>query len=249
MHTYTRYVSEAQGALWDKHRKSGRPIDISYRGSLQPLETGRLGFEKRKIGFDVASMNHAAHMRIDISSRNEDRIGGEGWFDLLGASKCVLGVESGSNLFDFKGDFQAWCAWFAARNKDQDELSEDFYLRAHRERLHEFEGNVAYAQISPRHLEAACAASAQLLYEGSSSGLFQPNEHYFPLKRDLSNWDQAPDFISDTRAREDMAERAYNDIALAPALQYPAFVEAFDAAVDSAVERKGTRKASIRRAS
>ena len=83
-----------------------RPLDISYRGSIQPLSFGRLGFEKRKIGYDVARAAAKYPIAVDISSRKGDRIGGTDWFDFLGRSRAVLGVESGANLFDFTGEVE-----------------------------------------------------------------------------------------------------------------------------------------------
>lgn len=244
LHAYTGYISPAQHDLWHRYRKSERPIDISYRGSVQPLETGRLGFEKRKVGYDVAALPHRSGANIDISSRNEDRIGGTAWFDFLASSKVVLGVESGSNLFDFEGEVEAWCRDYAARNADVDPLSERYYVRAHEEHLHKFEGNVNYAQISPRHLEAACAGAVQMLYEGEYSNRLRPYEHYVPLRRDLGNWAEARDFIEDPKARAEMAERAYNDIVLNRDLQYAHFVDAFDRALDSVFEKKRERRAA-----
>ena len=48
----TGYVSPYMRQLRGRNM-ADRPIDISYRGSIQPLEFGRLGFEKRKIGYDM----------------------------------------------------------------------------------------------------------------------------------------------------------------------------------------------------
>src|SRR5207342_2417586 len=108
----TGYVTEAMRNLaspWD----SSRPIDIGYRGSIQPLSFGRLGFEKRKIGIDVSRvLGGREDLRLDVTSSPEARINGPGWIDFLAASKATLGVESGSNLFDFDGSVQEWCHEF-----------------------------------------------------------------------------------------------------------------------------------------
>src|SRR5262249_6743249 len=108
-----------------------RDLDISYRGSIQPLSVGRLGLEKRKIGYDVARTCAGRGLNLNISSRWEDRITGRAWFDFLGCSKAVLGVESGSNLFDFTGEVEAWCARFCRKNHERDQLSEEFYREAY----------------------------------------------------------------------------------------------------------------------
>ena len=64
----TGYVTEAMRDLAAPWRPS-RPIDIGYRGSIQPLSFGRLGFEKRKIGIDVSrALGDRADLRLDITS-------------------------------------------------------------------------------------------------------------------------------------------------------------------------------------
>ncbi|WP_210497806.1 hypothetical protein, partial [Microvirga antarctica] len=81
IHAYTGYIAPS---LRDMPRggMAERQIDISYRGSIQPLEFGRLGFEKRGIGYDVAAATAGvSDLTIDISSRWEDRINGTAWFD------------------------------------------------------------------------------------------------------------------------------------------------------------------------
>lgn len=216
-----------------------RPIDISYRGSIQPLICGRLGYEKRAIGQAVRGPAEAAGLKTDISSRWEDRINGEAWTQFLSSSKAVLGVESGSNLFDFDGSVTQWCDKFAADNADMDPGSEDYYLKAHNEYLHKFEDNIDYAQISPRHFEAAAVGALQILYEGRYSDIFKPGRHYFSLKRDLSNLDEAFDLIRDEKAWSDMTTAAYEEIILADTYTYDRFVETFDAAVRDKLDEKG----------
>jgi hypothetical protein len=163
LHPYTGYFSPSLRGLVGR-AMSERPMNIAYRGSIQPLEFGRLGYEKRGVGYDVAAAARlASDLKFDISSRWEDRINGTAWFDFLGRSKVILGAESGSNLFDFDGDVAAWCRTFEQRHADRDRNSRDFYLQAHDERLHCFEDNVNYATISPRHFEAVAARAAQIL--------------------------------------------------------------------------------------
>ncbi len=240
---FTGYVSPfmlslAFGGIVD------RPFHITYRGSIQPLSFGRLGFEKRKIGYDVAHAARGYPLNVNISSNREDRIGGTAWFDFLGSSKAVLGVESGTNLFDFDGQVEGWCREFENSHSGTDQLGEEFYNEAHRIYLHKFEGNVNYAQISPRHLEAAATRSAQILYEGYYSGIFFSHRHYFPLKRDLTNFEEVVDFVADQKQLSEMADRTFEEIILNRKYHYETFVEQVDAAVDRVFARKGRRAAA-----
>ncbi len=231
IHAYTGYISTQLRGL-TRRPMSERPIDISYRGSIQPLEFGRLGYEKRGIGYDVSAATAAMpDLTVDISSRWEDRINGTAWFDFLGRSKVVLGVESGSNLFDFTGEVADWCRGYEVRYPDADRYAYEFYRRAHDEYLHRFEGNVNYAQISPRHFEAAACGAAQILFEGEYSGIFVPHRHFFPLKRDLSNMAEAIDFARDDKRLKAFADSAFEEIVCNPAYHYENFVNEFDRVV------------------
>ena len=83
-------------------------------------------------------------------------------------------MQSGSNLFDFTGEVATWCRGYEANARGANAHPNCFILMPMSNILHRFEGNVNYAQISPRHLEAAAARSAQVLYEGDYSGIPRP---------------------------------------------------------------------------
>jgi glycosyltransferase involved in cell wall biosynthesis len=243
MQVLTGYVSPA--AMCQRDDWGHRDIDVSYRGSIQPLEFGRLGYEKRGIGYEVSRVLADQGFRLDISSRWEDRVLGEEWGRFLSRSRVVLGVESGSNLFDFDGKVAQWCRSFEATHSGDDPASERYYRTAHEAYLHAFEDNVHYAQISPRHFEAAAAGAAQLLYEGSYSGIFRANEHFMPLRRDLGNLAETVDFIRDETARTRMAERAFEEIILEKRNWYESFVAEADAAIERRREAKGKFKGKL----
>jgi hypothetical protein len=64
LHALTGYVSPLLRSV-EIGSRGDRSVDISYRGSLQPLEFGRLGFEKRKIGDDVACAAGGLGLTLD----------------------------------------------------------------------------------------------------------------------------------------------------------------------------------------
>src|SRR3546814_15676968 len=52
---------------------SERSVDIGYRGSIQPLSTGRLGFDKRNIEAALENALQGSGLTIDVSSRMGNR--------------------------------------------------------------------------------------------------------------------------------------------------------------------------------
>lgn len=241
--TLTGYVSPVMRKGMPSVEKT---LGVTYRGSIQPLEFGRLGYEKRGVGFDISKvLAERGGVPFDISSRWEDRLSGAAWENFLRRSNVVLGVESGSNIFDFDGSVVKWCRDYAARHRGEDTSTYDYYRRAHDEFLYTVEDNVNYAQISPRHFEAAAAGTAQLLYEGSYSGLFHANQHYFPLSKNLSNLDVVMDFLKDDLAQQQMALRSFDEIILNKTNWYESFVERADATIDAKLLEKGIRVANV----
>lgn len=227
----TGYISDALIQL-AKPKEYIRSIDLSYRGSMQPLQCGRLGYEKWNIGNSVSNKLIGKQLEINISSRWADRIHGKDWITFLNSSKAVLGVESGSNLFDFTGEVNKKCLNFEKKNCKIKDDTEAFYKKAHAEFLYQYENNVKYGQISPRHFEAAATRTLQILYEGEYSNIFFPYKHYVPLKRDLSNFEEIIDILINPIKRCQITECAYEEIVMNEQFHYKKKVEHFDALVE-----------------
>ena len=221
-----------------------RPIDVGYRGSLQPLSFGRLCYEKRTIGDDFLEHAKNGRLKCDISSRWEDRFSGDDWLRFLCRSKAVLGVESGASIFDLDGRVEKAIKEFKA-NSPGSELDRN-YAEAMLEMLRPFEGNVFYNQISPRHFEAAATKTLQILFEGEYSGILIPWRHYVPLKRDFSNFAEVEGIVLDDEKRRTFVDVAFNEIIEAPNYHIERFVEDFDRIVESQLSKKGWIESSLR---
>ncbi|MBF9231988.1 glycosyltransferase family protein [Microvirga alba] len=240
LQSLTGFVSSEMRSDFWREPATGRPIDVSYRGSLQPLSFGHLGLEKREIGekFLKQVERSGITLRCDISSRWEDRHFGQDWIGFLQNSRATLGVESGSNLFDFDGRVEQECARFAEQNRDMDPWSDAYYQKAHAEFLHKYEGNVFYNQLSPRHFEAAATGAVQILYEGTYSDVFEPWRHFIPLKKDFSNFAEVVDTVRDDVRLRELATNAYEDIILNPKYTYQQFVREIDAMIEQIASEK-----------
>ena len=237
-HMLTSYVTPSMRERF--HFETKRPIDIGYRGSIMPLSFGRLCYQKREIGEQVRRRLATTGLVLDISSRWEDRIGGEAWFDFLASCKAVLGVESGSGLFDLDGTLAARCREIEESLGADD--GSDGYAQAYLSRLAPLEGHVRYYMISPRHFEAIASGAVQILFPGHYTGRMVAGRHYFELREDYSNLDEAVEFVRAERQREEMAIAAFEEVLCDKRNWIETFVAEFDAGIASALDAKGRRQ-------
>ncbi len=220
-----------------------RPIDIGYRGSIQALDFGRLAYEKRKIGEDVAGLLDRTDLKLDISSRWQDRFGGDAWLAFLASCKATLGAESGASVFDLDGELTRRC--ILAREKLGPPREDSAYAEAFLAELADLENNVDYGQISPRHFEAATARTLQMLYPGRYSDILVPGRHFFALERDYSNLDAGIDLLRDERARARVTEAAYDEVVLNEVNWVEGFVSRLDVLLEEAMAAKNALRPSI----
>ncbi|MBP9787892.1 MAG: glycosyltransferase [Acinetobacter sp.] len=214
-----------------------RPIDIGYRGSIQPLSFGRLAYEKRKVGEDVAKLMEGKNLNANISSRWEDRFGSNAWLDFLATCKATLGVESGASIFDLDDTLVSLCA---AAEKKYGPIREDAeYAEQFLSALKDIEGKIHYNQISPRHFEAAATRTLQIMYPGSYSNIFTPGRHFIELARDYSNIEQVFALLSDDTYCLQMVNRAYEEIINNPKYWIETFVQSFDKLISRILNKKG----------
>ena len=225
----TRFIPTLTGYVGDTNQyapyvrpHSDRRIFFAYRGRKLPPYYGRLGLDKYNIGNDVAAYCHLHQVACNISNSPSDRINGYEWYHFLGSARATLGTESGSNLFDMTGSFKRLFESALASNIN---ISyEDFYDKY----LSEYDDYVSMGQISPKFFEAISLRTALVLYEGSYSGVLQPNIHYLPLQRDLSNIDSIISFLSDDHLVKELTDRAYSDIVESGRYSYRSFILEFD---------------------
>ncbi len=240
-HMLAGYVTPSMRSRFNTREQ--RPIDIGYRGSIMPLSFGRLCYEKRKIGDDVKGLLSGRDLKLDISSRWEDRKGGEAWLSFLRSCKSVLGVESGSGLFDLDGELSNTCA---SIEKDLGSFSDSSaYAELYLDRLKHLEGNVKYFMISPRHFEAISAGTLQILFPGAYTNRMLAGRHYFELARDYSNLEEGVDLVLDEKRRSAFVEAAYEEVLLNKDNWIESFVARLDFLVGETLQRKGQNIKSI----
>lgn len=207
-----------------------RPWDVVYRATNLPYWFGSHGQLKHRIAEAVQRTGAGLGLRMDISTRWEDTIFGDRWLDFLMSGRAVIGCESGSSVLDPRGEIQRRIAGLLA---EEPELT---FEEVDAQMPHGWDAYSFFA-ISPRHLEAVVTKTAQVLVEGSYSGVLEPERHYIPVRRDLSDLEQALERLRDTEAVESMTERAYQEVFL----EGSNTLEAFAAELRSEPRGRGRR--------
>lgn len=208
-------------------RKACRPLArreyvLGYRGRPPRFYYGRLGQEKVRIGTEMRRICKERGIPADIETDENKRIYGDDWFTFLQNCRAVLGVESGSSIFDFEGTLQQSVKDYVDEHPEADfETVHDLLLREH-------EGLVKVNQVSPRVFEAIQNWTGLVLFEGEYSGVVRPWEHYIPLKKDFSNVDDVLRHVMDDAFLMDMMQRAWRDVIESGKYSYSTFIKRLD---------------------
>jgi hypothetical protein len=206
---FTGYIDEVTAREVSKRLvpTSARPVDVVYRASHLPYWFGSQGQLKHRIGSVVLQRALERRVRTDISTRVEDTILGEHWFNFLMSGRAVLGCESGSSVLDRRGEMQVRIHRLLAREPEMT------FEEVSRQMPDSWDGYAFFA-LSPRHFEAVITKTCQVLIEGEYEGVFKQERHYIPMKRDFSNVDEVLDRVGDRRLTQEIAETAYEEIYL-----------------------------------
>ncbi len=215
-----------------------RRVDVGYRSRKLPYWYGDLAYEKTLIAdmFDQACAEDG--LSSDISICETDRLYGQDWADFLGRCKCILGTESGASVLDFTGEIEKhWNDLTGGElGSEGIEFSYEDYRREH---LADRHNGIRMHQISPRVFDAAAMGTALVLFEGQYSGILEPGQHFISVKKDGSNLEEVCSAIRDTKGLQEMADRAYQEVASNPSWGYEHFVHnSFDADIESLSQSK-----------
>lgn len=210
-----------------------RALHVTYRSRELPFWLGKHSRQKQEIADGFRSIADAYGLRVNISTREDERLYGQQWIDLIKSGKAVLGTEGGASIFDFDSTIQE---------------QTDAYLRLHPtatfEEVHQnvlapYEGNIVHGAFTPRLLEAIALKTALVLFPGKYAGILQPDRHYIPLRQDFSNGAEVAAKLQDDELLQSMVDRAYDDVIRPGDLSFRTFVARFDMAIDLALQSQG----------
>ena len=165
---------------------------------------------------------------------------GDSWFDFLGRTKAVLGVESGSSILCVDDQLER-LSEIARRNLGP-ETDDAAYAEAFLRYLEPIDWKTPYTAISPRHFEAAAMRSLQIMFPGEYSNLFVGGRHFFPLERDYTNIEEAVELLRDSSQRQRYVDAAYEEIILDRRNWLEGFIESIDLEIEEALERKDRQR-------
>jgi hypothetical protein len=207
---------------------AARRIDVGYRARMVPAWLGDLGQEKWHIGRRFAMDAPAYGLSCDVAYREEERLYGEDWIQFVMNCKAMLGVESGSSVFDFTGAIQAAVDHDAHIDPgiSYDELKWRHFSAE--------DGRINQRQISPRVFEAAALRTLLVLYEGDYSGILVAGRHYVALAKDHANMADVAATLNDPLRAQAIVDAAYREIACNPAYHFATHVAKVDEALTTA---------------
>jgi hypothetical protein len=212
-----------------------RPVEVGYRGRKLSGLFGETGQLKWTIvpGFLEAARPY--QLACDLSYLESDRLYGSEWVEFLRSCRAVLGVESGTDVFDFTDELRQEIYQFEAENPDAPFASiQEKFLSGHPH-------IIPINQISPRCFEAAAMRCLMILYEGEYSGVLEPWRHYVPLKKDHSNIAEVVAVLRDQASWRSIVDCAYNEVACNPAWSYDSFADRVGQEMKSVFAQKGLK--------
>jgi hypothetical protein len=179
-----------------------RPIDLGMRAADEPLYFGHQ--DRKTIAEFFGARAGDYGLRVDISFDVADRFDRAGYNAFLNRCRGQLGTEGGTDYFELTDKLRREVIVYGVEHPGEG-------LEEYRSRLFDsYEGvTVSGRIITGRHAEAAGTKTVQLLFEGIYGGFFEPDVHYIPLRRDLSNADEAVAKLRDDGYCARIVENAY----------------------------------------
>lgn len=184
-----------------------RRFDVIYRARRLTAWHGYHTLQKWQIADAFIEDARRFGLNVDISTRENDRIYGERWFDFIANARACLGTESGASVLDYTGEIQRRAEAHLAREPQTTfEQLRELYFKGN-------DGKVVMNVISPRCFEAAALRSLMIMYPGEYGGILEPGRHYVVLKPDHSNIEEVVDILRTPSRAKEIIARAYDEIA------------------------------------
>lgn len=225
--TLTGYVDEELIKMATVVAKpfADRQIDVGYRARHLPFWMGKGSQEKTEIADGFIENARGAGLHLDIKTAEGDRIYGHKWHEFVADCKAMIGVEAGVSVFDIEDKIRPAVVAYLEHNPDASfrEVQTLFFAP--------LEDRLVYRTISPRIFEMAALRVVMILFEGEYQGIIEPNVHYIPLKKDLSNFGSVVEQFRNEDLVKRLTDNVFDDLIASGAYSYKKFIAEFDAQV------------------
>lgn len=179
-----------------------RKIDIGYRSYEAPLYLGNN--EKQEIAQAWAIAGERHGFKVDISMAPADRFDTAGYAAFLNRCRAQIGTESGGDYFDLEDTVRKRVNGYVQGHPSATwpDIKRDIFATLPQ--------GIPMRIISGRQVEAAACKTVQILFEGRYNEFLRPDEHYIPLRKDLSNIAEAAEKLRDYDLCDDLVRNAYD---------------------------------------
>lgn len=198
----TRIVSIPHALNPDVYRPgpaAARSVDVGFIGDIYWPFIG----DRERTDLIEAVRNQAPQLGLNTDIRTA-RIDRHDWSRFLQGTRAIVGAESGTYYLNDRGAVLNAARHYnldVNRAASFDEVFERFFAGLPR---------ISGKCISSRHFEPIGTKTAQVLLEGDYNGVLVPDEHYFAVRKDLSNLDEVLRRLADETARQEMVDRTYD---------------------------------------
>lgn len=180
---------------------SRRDIDIGFIGDIYFPWVGDI--ERTNLIQFFSDKGKLFNLNCFIATQ---RLDGDNWNLFLNACKGIIGAESGTYYLNGKGEL------LRQAKEYMHSYPETSFHQLYNLFFRDVENPVSGKAISSRHFEPIGTKTCQLLLEGHYNGILKPDEHYIPIRRDLSNVVEAIGKLRDTGYRQMIADQSYDFI-------------------------------------
>jgi hypothetical protein len=182
-----------------------RNVDLGFVGDIYWPFIGDQ--ERSKLIWHFERQGARYGLRCDIRAGRSDRLPRTEWAKFLQGTKGLIGAESGTYYLNERGKLLT-----RARDYNLQENQNATFKEVYDRFFASVEPGVSGKSVSSRHFEPIGTKTCQILLEGDYNGVLTAGEHYIPVKRDLSNVDDAVREFKDEGRRRAIAEQAYEHV-------------------------------------
>lgn len=210
----TGYIDEKIVKYVKNKKNKKRSFLIGYRAHAE-MGWGTFNLKKIEIGKLFKDYSSKKKLPTSIKFGAKNFFLGYDWYDFLLNCKATIGIEGGSNILDWEGNYS-----HKLKRNQTLELKKKQLLLQEKNLI-----KINLKALSPKHLEACITKTCQILVTGKYNGILKPWLHYIPLKKDYSNIEQVMKLITRKNIRKKITERAYKDIVESKKYTYEEFVK------------------------